>query len=627
MNSAARALLACCCAMLSLDAQQWTSWGGEPGGSRFSPLTQINRANVCNLKPAWSYHTGERKPGAVNFSPDQVDSFEATPLMVDGVLYFSTPSSRVIALDAETGKEIWRFEPQAPWPVWARAHQPHRGVAYWQSPDGRDRRILFGTCEAGPTSHLFALDARTGKPKPDFGDRGAVDLRRGAADATPDLLYAVTSPPAIYGNLAIVGAEVPEYPSKGPSGDVRAFDVRTGKLVWTFHTVPHPGEAAHGDWEAESAKGRTGANVWSVMSVDAQRGIVYLPIGSASYDFYGADRKGRNLYANSLVALDAATGGLIWYFQMVHHDVWDYDLPAQPVLFTMRRDGRDIPAVAQITKMGLLFILDRVTGKPLFDVVERPVPRSRFPGESTWPTQPFPVKPPPLAAVSLSTGASSPARPSGRSCAELARTIERSGLYVPYGTRTTLATPGELGGGNWSGGSMEPSTGRLFVNTNNLFSVGRLELQWTGSPEKYRRTGGRGDHDFFWDENQVPCQRPPWGSLTAVDTNTGTIAWSVPLGRMPGFDGNTGTPNIGGSIATAGGLVFIGATVDNFFRAFDTGTGKELWAAPLPAAAHATPMTYVGKRNGKQYVVVAAGGGGVFRGSVSDTLVAYALPN
>ncbi len=327
-------------------AQEWRFYGGDAGGTRFSALQQINRSNVGRLKRAWTYHMGEIDRGGNETDRHHVAPFESTPLMVDGVLYFSTPSNRVIALKAETGKEIWQFDPQAGHSGQRQFFQ-HRGVSYWQNRNGEDRRILFGTFDG----RLIALDAKNGKPCRDFGDGGTINLRTGVADAYPRAEYSVTSPPAVYQDLVITGAAVPEYPSKGPSGSVRAFDVRTGKLVWTFRTIPQPGEAGHETWQEDAWKDRTGTNVWSIMSVDSEHGLVFLPVGSASYDFYGADRKGMDLFSNSLVALDAATGKPRWYFQMVHHDIWDYDMPAQPVLITLRRDGREIPAVAQVKAM------------------------------------------------------------------------------------------------------------------------------------------------------------------------------------------------------------------------------------------------------------------------------------
>jgi quinate dehydrogenase (quinone) len=607
----------------AVSAQEWRLYGGDAGGTRFSTLQQINRTNVSKLKRAWTYHMGEADRGGNETDRHHVAPFESTPLAIDGVLYFSTPSNRVIALDAENGKEIWQFDPQAS-SAGQRQFFQHRGVSYWQSKNGDDRRILFGTFDG----RLIALDAKTGKPYRDFGKDGTVNLRAGVADAFPGAEYSVTSPPAIYRDLVVTGAAVPEHPSKGPSGVVRAFDVRSGKLVWTFHTIPQPGEAGHETWQEDAWQDRTGANVWSIMSVDTVRGLIFLPVGSASYDFYGADRKGMDLFANSLVALDAATGKLRWYFQMVHHDIWDYDMPAQPVLITVQREGREIPAVAQVTKMGFVFILDRLTGKPVFPVEERQVPESNVPGEAAWPTQPFPLKPPPLVRQTFSEAdITEVTKESHQYCAELAHSLKTRGMYTPYGLEPTLVMPGTLGGGTWSGASYDKASGYLFVNANEFGAVGALLPQADDAPEKYRRGSKEGEYARFWDQNQWPCQKPPWGTLNAVDVNKGEIVWKVPLGSVDEVKEKTGTPNLGGSIVTASGLVFIGAAMDSRFRAFDAKTAEELWATELEASAHATPITYLGKKTGKQFVVIAAGGGGYFRGKVSDTLAAFALPD
>ena len=624
MLSGIKRCLACLMLLSAgVSAQEWRSYGGDAGGTRFSALQQINRANVGRLKRAWTYHMGETDRGGHEKDGHHVAPFESTPLVVDGVLYFSTPSNRVIALDAENGKEIWQFDPQAGQAGQRRFFQ-HRGVAYWQSKNADDRRILFGTFDG----RLIALAAKTGKPCRDFGKDGTVDLRAGVADAFPGAEYSVTSPPAIYQDLVITGAAVPEYPSMGPGGGVRAFDVRSGKLLWTFHTIPQPGEAGHETWQEDGWQNRTGANVWSIMSVDKERGLIFLPVGSASYDFYGADRKGMDLFANSLVALEAATGKLRWYFQMVHHDIWDYDLPAQPVLITVRRNGREIPAVAQVTKMGFVFILDRLTGEPLFPVEEHRVPESNVPGEAAWPTQPFPLKPPPLVRQTFrEADISEVTEKSHQYCADLSHSLKTRGLYTPYSLEPTLVMPGTLGGGNWSGGSFDQASGYLFVNTNELGAVGAMLPQADDTPEKYRRGSKDGEYARFWDQNQWPCQKPPWGTLNAVDVNKGEIGWKVPLGSMSELKQETGTPNLGGSMVTAGGLVFIGATMDSRFRAFDAKTGEQLWATELEASAHATPITYLGKNSGKQFVVIAAGGGGYFKGKVSDTLAAFALPD
>ena len=605
---------------LSTAAQEWRYYGGDAGGTRFSPLEQISRENVNRLKRAWTYHTGEVERAGNATDRHHVAPFESTPLVIDGTLYFSTPSNRVIALDAETGAEIWKFDPQEG-SAKPRQYFQHRGVAFWRSETGNDQRVLYGTFDG----RLIALDAKSGKPCTGFGKGGTIDLRSGLEGDQPGAEYSITSAPTIYKDLVITGAAVPEYPSKGPSGMVRAFNVRTGKLVWTFHTIPRPGETGHQSWGGDSWKDRTGANVWSTMSVDIERGLLFLPIGSASYDFYGGDRKGADLFGNSLVALEAATGKLVWYFQMVHHDIWDYDMPAQPVLITVQRDGKQIPAVAQVTKMGWVFILDRVTGRPLFPVEERPVPKSEVPGEASWPTQPFPLKPPPLVRQTFLESEISDVTPGAkRFCTELFHSLQHRGIYTPFGLQMTLTVPGTLGGGNWSGASYDQASGRIFVNVNELGAIGALEPQAEGAPEKYRRNSKGGEYARFWDDHQWPCQKPPWGTLNAIAVDTGEIVWKVPLGAMAGLALKTGVPNLGGSIVT-NGLVFIGAATDRKFRAFDAKTGEELWAAELEASAHATPVTYLGKKSGKQFVAIAVGGGGFFEGPLSDALAAYAL--
>ncbi len=618
-----RLLLLALLAMSAPAQDDWPVYGHDPGGMRYSVLDQINTKNVSRLKRAWTYHTGEVAPGPAGPRGQRDVAFETTPLVIGNTLYFSTPANRVIALEADTGRELWQYDPHAAFGN-VKSRQ-HRGVAYWPGDRATPPRILFGTLDG----RLIALNAQTGKSVPGFGNEGQVNLRAGVAGGFPKSVYGVTSPPAIYRDLVIVGSEVPESPGLGPAGDVRAFNVRTGELVWTFHTVPRPGEPGHETWEGESWKNRTGANAWSIMTVDVQRGLVFVPVGSPAYDFYGGDRKGSNLYGNSLVALDARTGKLVWYYQFVHHDVWDYDPPAPPALVTIRRDGRDIPAVVQVTKMGLVFVLDRATGKPLFPIEERPVPQSDVPGEATWPTQPVPLKPPPLSRSAMTRDEISTVTPeSHRFCTELFDILTTRGRYTPFGLKLTLVIPGTLGGATWSGVSFDPKLGYVFVNTNEAGAIGRMAEQPPGSPVRYRRTSPQGEYARFWDSNMWPCQQPPWGLLQAVNLNTGEIAWKVPLGITEELEAkgihNTGAPNIGGSIVTAGGLVFIAATNDSRFRAFDARSGKELWVTKLDASGHATPITYLG-RNGKQYVVIAAGGGGFFGSKPADSLIAFAL--
>ncbi len=614
---------------LSSPVRVGTQRRGEANASaRFAALGEITPANISRLTVAWTAHVGEFPGGRGPEPGRQVEGFQTRPVLAGELLIVTTTTSKIIALDAESGAERWRFDPFAARP--RRCEAPHRGVTLWPSGDGLrslTRQLVFsGTCDG----RLVALEASTGRLHTPFGDDGVLNLRPGV-DARDDEAYGVTSPPVIYRDLVITGALAPEGTSTGPAGDVRAFDVHTGREVWRFHTVPRDGAAA-ATWPPAARVRRTGVNVWSQMSVDEERGLVFLPLGSASYDFYGGDRAGQNLYGNTLVALEAATGARRWHFQIVHHDVWDYDLPAQPILAEIRRDGRTVPVVVQLTKMGLVYVFDRTDGTPVFGIEERPVPQSDVPGERTWPTQPFPLKPAPLSRVTALTRAelTDVTPESQRECETMFDQSRSGGLFTPVGLDLTLSFPGTMGGATWSGGAIDETRGLLFVNTNEIGAIARMAPEPAGSPIAYRRASPWGAYARFWDSNQLPCQRPPWGLLHAVDLRTGDIAWQVPLGDAPqlaarGVTG-TGTPSIGGAIATSSGLVFIAGTNDARFRAFSAETGALLWQATLPASGHATPLTYTAPRSGRQVVVIAAGGGGRFSKTVADAIVAFALP-
>lgn len=591
--------------------------------TRFSAIRDITPANVSRLQTAWVFRTGEFAGGEGPNPKRQVTGFQTRPVFVDDTLYVTTPGSRVFALNAETGGQRWMFDPQAG--RTRRCEQPHRGVTVWEDA-GTSRTLFSGTCDG----RLFALDAATGKPRAEFGGNGSIDLRAGV-DARDGEEYTMTSPPAVYRNLVIVGAAAPEGTPRGPAGDVRAFDARSGTLVWQFHTVPRPGEFGHDTWPADGWQRRTGVNVWTQMTVDDARGLVFAPIGSASYDFYGGDRAGNNLFSSSIVALEAGTGRRVWHQQLVHHDLWDFDPPSPPILVDLQLPDRRVPAVVQLTKMGLVFVFDRTNGTPLFGLEERKVPASDVPGEATSPTQPFPLKPPPLVRHA-------PVRPeelttvtpeSRRECEAIFAKVKSGGIYTPAGTTDTLWFPGTMGGVTWSGGAVDPRSGWLFVNTNEVGALGRMEKQKEGDAVAYRRRSPWGEYARFWDSRRLPCQQPPWGQLHAVNLTTGEIVWQVPFGDAPQLDAlgirGTGTPNLGGAIVTESGLVFIAGTNDRRMRAFDATSGRVLWQATLDASGHATPAAYR-TRSGREFLVIAAGGGGRFSTTVSDTVVAFALP-
>ena len=688
----------------------WRVTGGDAGNSRYSSLGQINRRNVASLRVAWIYHTGDGRA-------DGRSEIQATPIEVDGVLYTTTPALAVVALNAEAGTLIWKFDPFA-----NRNRETHvnRGVAYWS--DGVDRRIFFS---AG--RRLYSLDAATGRPDPRFGNSGWIDLSAGLGRDVGDASIVATTPGGIYQDLLIQGTRVGEGEGSAP-GHVRAYDVRTGAIRWTFHTIPRPGEAGYETWPADAWKTAGGANSWAGVTVDERRGLVYVPTGSATPDFYGGNRIGANLFANTLLALDARTGKRIWHFQTVHHDVWDRDLPAAPNLVSVTRRGRRVDAVAQITKSGFVFAFDRESGEPLFPIEERAVPASDLDGEQTWPTQPMPLLPAPFARQSITERDLSDQSPTTH--AVLVRrfeTLRHDGLFAPPSRQGSVVLPGFDGGGEWGGAAVDRDSGVIYVNASDVPWIAAMReaakiapstgppragaavyaaacanchgadrrgkdrapslvaidrrlseeqlhevidrgrgfmpsfanlredekqtliayLLGRAAPSTTARAQGvsqradrapapapelRSPYEFIgyerWrDSSGYPAIKPPWGTLSAIDLNTGEYKWRIALGEHETLAnrgiGKTGTELYGGPIVTAGGLVFIAATQDEKFRAFDKDTGRLLWETTLPAAGYATPSTYAVR--GKQYIVIAAGGGKLGNKS-GDAYVAFALP-
>ena len=600
-------------------AGDWPRVGNDPGCMRYSALDQINRANVKRLKPAWTYHTGELKGRTGK-------TIECTPIVVGGVMYVTTGYLRVVAIDAATGKELWQFDPlrDHPFPYQPMSGGVNRGCAYWSDgkPDG-PRRIIHGTADG----RLFSLDAKTGLLDPTFADGGILDLHKGLDPKVAALSYGPTSAPALWNETIIVGVSCGEGPGIAAPGDIRAFDVRSGRELWRFHTVPQPGEFGHETWDGDSWKDRGGANAWGGLSVDHARGLIFAGLGSAAFDFYGGDRHGDNLFANCTIALDARTGKRVWHFQTLHHDLWDHDLPAYPNLVTVTRDGKPLDAVAQVTKTGYVFLFTRETGKPLFDVKEVAVPASDIPGEAAARTQPVPVKPPPFAVQHLDESNLTDIGPANHASA-LARLRQIRGgpAFNPPSRQGTAVIPGFHGGANWSGASFDPTTGLLYVNSNNVPNIIALAESRKGATPRYGPFDHTGYNQFL-DHEGYPAIKPPWGVLTAINLNTGEFAWQVPLGEHPELTARgtprTGTETFGGSIVTAGGLVFIAGTKDERIHAFDKQTGTLLWEHPLPAGGYATPSTYLA--GGRQYVVIAAGGAGKLRTRAGDAFVAFSL--
>ena len=707
-----------CDSPLEDNYKSWSKYLGDNSVSHYSSLQQIDTSNVHQLKVAWEYHSGDADSGSNS-------KIECNPIIIDGVLYGSSPRLKLFALDAATGKQKWIFDPFADTTKAKVRINVNRGVTYWEN--GKDRRLFFA---AGP--FLYAVDPATGKLIDSFGNHGQIDLHDGLGREVKDLFITATSPGVIYKNLLIMGMRVQER-GDVPPGHIRAYDVRTGSIKWIFHTIPHPGEFGYETWEDKDAWKYIGAaNNWAGMSLDQKRGVVYISTGSASFDFYGGLRKGQNLFANCVLALNAGTGKYVWHFQTIHHDMWDRDPPAPPNLVTINRNGKKIDAVAQITKLGFVFILDRDNGKPLFPVDEVPVPdSSTLTGEKPWPTQPIPRVPKSFAFHSFTEADVNPFVPDSSQAfiKRRLREIESGNIFLPPSEKGILIFPGLDGGGEWGGAGYDPKTGFLYVNANHSPWILTMMKKDSGNIPSHETVADRGERVYvnncmschgksregngaypelrnitnkytahqildiinngrgmmpsfgqilpndkkallvflvndqkegsqafidssmkkdvvqnsskvpfvpyipvyqkFRSHDGYPANKPPWGTLTAINLNTAETIWTIPLGEYPELKKKgipvTGTENYGGPVVTSGGLIFIAATLDQKIRAFNKRTGKLLWEADLPFAGFATPSTY--EVNGKQYVVIACGGGGGRLNVPSgDSYIAFALP-
>ena len=623
---------------------EWTAYGGDALGARFSPLAEVTRDNVTSMVVAWTFRTGETPQAAPTRRPT---AFEATPILVDGTLYLSTPLGKVFALDPATGTERWRFDaqvnPQTPFGDFTS-----RGVSAWLDPGAAEgapcrRRIFLAAMDA----RLIALDARTGRTCADFGEQGTVNLRTGLRNPPQsDGEYGMTSPPAVVNGVVVIGSSVSDNGRTDlASGEIRAFDARTGALRWSWDPIPRTAsDPAWTTWNGPVAHATGAANAWAPIAADVERDLVVIPTSSPSPDYYGGERLGANLYANSIVALRASTGARVWHFQVVHHDLWDYDVQAQPSLVVVRRDGREIPAVVQATKTGQLFVLHRETGVPIFPVQERPVPARAVAGETVSPTQPYSSLPS-FGLQHLSPDDAWGLTPlDRRRCREAIDGAHYDGVFTPPGLDVTLVTPSNIGGAHWGGVAFDPARQVVVVPVNRLAALVQLiprerhdpsrnEAGWEyapmrGTPYVMRRR-------ILLSPLGLPCTPPPFGTLVAISLLTGKTIWEVPLGTTRDLVASkiflpitvgSGTPNLGGPIITAGGLIFIGAAMDNYLRAFDVESGRELWKGRLPAGGQATPMTYR-LPNGRQYVVIAAGGHGKMGTTRGDSVVAFALPS
>jgi quinoprotein glucose dehydrogenase len=616
--------------------RDWMAYGRDPGGERFSPLELINLRNVSSLEVAWTYRTGD----AYQPKDGRPTAFEATPLHVENVLYLSTPLGRVIALDPVTGQERWVYDAKSPRDQ-GYGDFASRGVSTWGR--GAERRIYVATIDA----RLIALDAASGKPIATFGEQGIVDLRKGLRiPPTGFADYQVTSPPAVVGNTIVVGSAIADGTDKPhPSGEVRGFDAITGKLQWSWDPVPQDPGAVGGDsWKNKSAVRSGSSNAWSVIAADPVRNLVFVPTSSPTHDYYGGERLGDNLFADSVVALRGDTGERVWHFQTVHHDVWDYDVASPPLLFEWNHEGKQAPAVAVASKTGHLFILNRETGVPLIPVEERPVPQTDVAGESTSPTQPFPAVPRSLARTQLKAEeAWGPADDDRAWCRDTIRKLRNEGIFTPPSLKGSLVIPGNVGGMAWGGIAHDRMNGLLIMPVNNLAAEVRLIKR---DDEASERKAGRLSGEFEYHPQHgtpygvvrrlllgpkagLPCTPPPWGQLVAIRAATGELVWQTSLGEIPWAKSadaaQWGSIALGGPIVTGGGIVFTAGTLDPAIYAFDVKTGKQLWKGTLPTSARSTPMTYLGSDR-RQYVVVAAGGHGLPQGApLGDHLVAFSL--
>jgi len=600
-------------------AADWPTVGNDPGGMKYSTLTQITPGNVSQLTQAWTYDTGAPANG-----------YTATPIVINNVMYLPVRGTTIVALKADAGAELWKFDLKSIAGLGPNPSAGGRGISYWPGTAQAAPRIVIATTNG----FLVQLDAKRGTPVE--GPAGVLNLAAGVMDKFGGT-YSMNTAPAIYKNLAIIAGRTGEAGRYGIPGDPRGIDLLTGKEAWRFHVVPYPGEENFGTWGLNGWQDRRGPGVWIPMTVDPVNDLVFVPLGNATDQNFGNSRPGENLYATSLLALQASTGKRKWHFQMTHHDIYDWDLSSPPALFDAMKNGQRIPAVAQMTKVGMLFLFNRLTGEPLFPIEERPVPRFDAPGDQAWPTQPFTTRPAGLTRDGMTRSEVSRISPEAEKyCTELFDKSVNSGPYTPYGMVPSLVFPGSEGGGGWGGAAANPALGIVFVNTRHVGVIAQLQTSLSsGVLPSFAKQ--KVPTNFYVDQQGYPCNAPPWSEIVAVSSTTGDVVWRTPLGEYPELAArgirNTGTAvNDGGPIATASGLVFIGATADFGFRAFDAKTGKELWRATLPDDVMMTPLTYQGA-NGKQYVAAVAGGGDATfhipakplpRGNA--TLVAFSLP-